>query len=1020
MVFQNGAAALTFNPSAGTFSIHAKSGNRSSIRDAVWSVLDWRSDQMGESAVSSARFSDALGSGVQVDVRTPGKDAVLLMQARIYDEIGGIALRCGLVNKTGAAIQVTDMHVLHADGESGYASLGADVGAHHRMLTGEGGFSYAHLLDGVAGKTLNVMTWVYLNKPESSALLAGSLTTYEFQTEITSEKAEARADGFALTVRMFDATGKRVDDGCVFYGDWVWVDVANDAPYRAQRQYAKNMAKAMNVQLHNYNDYISVCLWYVFAFSCGDRSANTSLGAVQEAEAMNASGITRYAPAMVRLVPDEYVNPNEQLWWDEKHWQQYIHLTPPYETLDKWIAKMTELGAIGGLYMQPTFRSDDYCALHPEHMLFNREENEADYTDQDFLRHMQDVYTRIREAGVRAMFYDYTMLVRGDIRRDENSLLRPGGFEDPYATNVSAYRNIFRIAKDTAGAELMITENTWNYSGQELATGVIDAQRSKMDNVGMNREVVKSSVRQWYRNKTTKLIDPDVKNFTTTDSDIRRKEVSLMGLLFGKTMLGSSISRYDAASIRDIGRILPMPLDGQTAVPVDLFLSDENGNAAVYEYTLPGDEHIVALLNEKHHQRTFRVALGEKQTFGGIGLKADTTYDIWDFWNECYIGRMTGNVVLEQTLRRNECRVMAIRPVREALHVLSTNRHILQGVIETETLQATAADMLLRVKIIGGDPMQVVLALPAEQMQVASCQCFTENVTCWAEKDPFAPIALVHLSAEENTEALVQLRMQTAAENPAEAPILCGGLQAAVDDKRGCVNLQWPAKAGLRYRISKDGVFIGTVRTGAFTDASAEEESCITYTIVPENTVHELGEAVSCTVDTGRYLPSLHYGMGGDAAQYGHEGCVLFNIGGGGQDYTNLPDYVQDVTVENRHNYSFPAKVGDARTIPNPADGTRALGMVCDDKTLNMTIRFRDRKTHTVTLYSVDCNRAGRTMDIAVMDAQGNVIVPKRNIPEYGEGVHIAFEGAGEMHIALENHAVNAVLSAVYFDKARG
>ena len=677
---------------------------------------------------------------------------------------------------------------------------------------------------------------------------------------------------------------------------------------------------------------------------------------------------------------------------------------------------MIEMGTIGGLYMQPTFRSDDYCAQYPGHLLFDREENEADYTDPDFIAHMKEVYTRVRDAGVRSMFYDYTMLVRGDIRLDENSLLRPGGFADPYATNVSAYRNIFRIAKETAGRQLMITENAWNYSGQELATGVIDAQRSKMDNVGMNREVVKSGVRQWYRNKATKLIDPDVKNFTTTDSDIRRKEVSLMGLLFGKTMLGSSISRYDAASIRDIGRILPMPLDGATAAPVDLFLSPDDGNASVYDYALPGGAHIVALLNEEHRQRTFRLELGEKPVFGGIGLDADREYDLWDFWNERYVGRMQGNAVLEKTLRRNECRVIAVRPVQERLHVLSTNRHILQGAVETECVQATGTELVLKCRVVGDDPMQVAVALPREHMEIVSATCLTAGVTFSARKDPFAPVVMLSLDSADNVEALVTLSVRECAAPDCPTPKPCTGLTARPDALAGCVRIAWDAAPDCRWLLYKDGVLLCRTTGHAYTDGSAEENARITYAVVAENAAHALSGTVSCTVDTGRYLPSLAYGLGGDCGRFGKAGYLLFNQTENGKDVAALPEDVSAVTVHDRRDYRFDYKPGDRRVMTDPEPGEAALGMVCHDKELNLTIAMRGDKPRTVTLYSVDYNRAGRTMDIEVTDEQGRAVVPCRNIPEYGEGVHISFECTGTVHVKLVNHAVNAVVSAVYFD----
>ncbi len=1019
MFFENPAVKFAFDPACGRFSVYDKRRKRFAVRGAAFSVNGHFSTDCSSFSVSRFPFVDALGAGQSVQiVGSDGAGDAVLLRVQLYEERGCVVLRCGYRNAGEESIRICEMFPLLTDGlNDSHVSLGGDPHCHHRVLTGEGGFSYPRLLDKVDATSLNVMTVVRMERPDCAAAVLAGLTTFEFQTEISVHVAENSAPcGFAAQIRQFDATGKLVDAGCDFWGDAAYLDISEPDPYAALESYAACVAKAMDVQLNNYNDYISVCLWYVFAFSCGDRSANTSCGALQEAQAMIDSGITKYAPPLVRLVPDEYVNPNEQLWWDEEHWRRYVHLTEPLETLKKWIDAMHAIGAEGGLYMQPTFRSDDYCHAHPEHMLFNKEENAADYTDPAFLQHMREVYATIRDAGVIAMFYDYTMLVRGDIRADINALLEKGGFDDPYATSVSAYRNIFKIAKDVVGRRFMITENTWNYSGQELATGVIDAQRSKMDNVGMNPEVVKSGVRQWYRNKVTKLIDPDVKNFTTADADIRRKEISLMGLLFGKTMLGSSISRYHAADIRDIGRILPMPLDGKTARPVDLFLSPSDGNARVYDYPLNDGAHILALLNETHSQLTLSVELGEKPVFGGLSLDAGTQYDLWDFWNERYLGRVGGNAVVRQTLRKNECRLVTVRPVREKLQLLSTNRHILQGVVESTLLEATADTLTMRFSVVANDPFRAVVALPQKDMQILHVQAWESGVTCRAEKDPFSPIVYIELNSDKNIQTVVRLVLGSSAHTAAKPPRKVTGLTAAADVSQGVVHVHWDAAPDVRYALFKNGELLLHTTETVYADASVEENATYTYAVIAENADGVQAAPETVTVSTGRFIPSLTYGpRTGENVPLGRDGCVLFNHAACGSDEKTLPSYLDEITVIDRKDHRFNAKPGDPRALVGK-DGSAALGAVCNDKMLELSLRFRDDAAHEVTLYCVDFERSGRTMDIEVTDADGGICIPARNIPEYGEGVFIRFPVTGTVRIRLTNHAVNAVVNAVFFD----
>lgn len=1019
MFFENDALKFSFDTTCGQFSVYDKRAGRYAVKGAAFSVNGHLSTACTSFSVSRFPFVDAIGAGEAVQIAgTDGTGDTVLLRVQLYKDRSCVTARCGYRSAAGDSIRICEMFPLQTDGSAEhYVSVGGDPHHNHRVLTGEGGFSYPRLLDAVDGTSLNALTVVRLEKPDCAALVLAGLTTFEFQTEISVHTAENGAPcGFAAEIRQFDATGKLVDAGCDFWGDFVYLEVSEPDPYTALENYAVCVAKAMDVQLNNYNDYISVCLWYVFAFSCGDRSANTSCGALQEAQAMIDSGITKYAPPLVRLVPDEYVNPNEQLWWDEEHWRRYVHLTAPLDTLQKWIDAMHGIGAEGGLYMQPTFRSDDYCHEHPDHMLFDKEENAADYTDPAFLAHMREVYTTIRNAGVIAMFYDYTMLVRGDIRADINSLLEAGGFADPYATSVSAYRNIFKIAKDVVGRQFMITENTWNYSGQELATGVIDAQRSKMDNVGMNPEVVKSGVRQWYRNKVTKLIDPDVKNFTTADADIRRKEISLMGLLFGKTMLGSSISRYHAADIRDIGRILPMPLDGKTARPVDLFLSAADGNAQVYDYPLEGGAHILALLNETHRQKTLSVPLGEKAAFGGLALCPHRQYDLWDFWNERYLGRMNGDAVLRQTLRKNECRVVAIRPVQKNPQLLSTNRHILQGVVESELLAADSTSLTMRFSVVAGDPFRAVIALPQKDMQIAATEVWEDGVSCRAEKDPFAPLVYIELCSDVAIQTVVRLKLSVSDKKPSPLPQKVSGLRAEVNASQGVIELHWEAQDGVRYALQKDGEHLFYTRQTAYTDASVEENATYTYAVLAENADGVQSPLTAVTVSTARFVPSLTYGpQTQEKARFGKDGFVFFNHVEDGKDIERFPAYLEKLEVIHRNDHRFKVKAGDPRTLV-AADGSFALGAVCNNDVLELDMRFGDDATHEITLYCVDFERSGRTMDIEASDADGNLCIPARNIPEYGEGVYISLPAKGTVRIRLINHAVNAIVNAVYFD----
>lgn len=1022
-VLENDQVRLEFYPETGMYSLYDKRRQEWPIRNAYARTGRYKSTDGYAFQWESFRGEDKTGASDILSLSgTMAEKPTLLLEFRLPEDSGQLLIRAGMVNTAEESVRVYETWPLIAQAETGGGVFaGPDPSQGHKVLTGEGGFTAPRLLSQVNAASHNVLTVTYLQEPGARTVVLGGLTTYEFQSTVTVGEAGDQAlteDGrrsFDASIRLHDSAGKQVDPGQTFWGDTAFVDGVTGDPYASLESYGRRVAQAMDVQLQNYNDYISVCLWYVYAFSGGDRQANTSEGAVEEALRMAQSGITRYASALVRLVPDEYVNPNEQLWWDDEHWARYGHLTGRYPTLDGWMTAMKEIGAQGGLYMQPTYLSSDYAARFPEQMLYGSEAYGADYTNPDFIRHMQEVYTRVKNAGITAIFYDYTMISNGNTSAKGNMLELRGGFADPYATAVSAYRNIFRIAKETAGNSLMITENTWDYTGQEVATGLIDAQRSRMDNVTLNQETVKSGIRQWYRNEVTKLIDPDVKNFTLTDPDKRRAEITAMGLMFGKTMLGSSITRYSEKDIRDIGRILPMPLDGISARPVGLFQLEEDQNPQVYDYPLAEDCHLLMLWNTDSSRKTIAVDLDGAPAFGGIGLDGDKTYDVWDFWNERYVGRIKGRDSLEEIVRKNEMRLLIVRETGEAPALLSTNRHLLPGVVDISEWKADASRVSALTQVIGGDPCRIRIALPAES-RVQSFRILSGKADGAARVDPLTGLLTVELTAADNQAVRWEVLLEKSDAEPPAVPGQVTGLRAAVDPRKSQVALSWDAQPEAEYRVFRNGSLIGITGSSAFLDNDAAENTAYTYTVAAVNRAGTGGESAPVSITTGWFQPALYTGIGGDFSnRYGKDGYRLYNFGGQGH-LSQLPAYILSLKEGSAQSWQWDLDSADNRLLRTPDASPSSLGAIYAQDTLSFRITPRDKESRRLTFYCVDVERQGRSFDFTAVDADGRTIVPEVSVSEYGEGVYLSFTYRGEITCTFRSRAVNAVVSGVFFD----
>ncbi|MFH1265041.1 MAG: hypothetical protein ABIK89_04895, partial [Planctomycetota bacterium] len=299
-----------------------------------------------------------------------------------------------------------------------------------------------------------------------------------------NEDAEERID-----LSASDPVGKRVDAGTRYVpADKFYVDFTTADPFEALEQYALGVRAAHGVHLNIYN-FPTVCAWYAGCDNQGNGPAlNSTSGLVEEMEYVGKTGFLKYAPVALRLVPDKYLGDSEQGWWDDKHWRKFGHYTKPHETSRKWGEAMARRGGLPSTYVQTGMPSDDYARAFPGHMLFNDISKldlkhshhlpyvAFDYTDPDFQRHLREVWSRLREGGVRGVMFDYP----------ETGWRFEGGFEDKYATTASAYRTIFALAREAAGPDFFIHERNLGYPNTpggepapllDMSVGLVDSQR---------------------------------------------------------------------------------------------------------------------------------------------------------------------------------------------------------------------------------------------------------------------------------------------------------------------------------------------------------------------------------------------------------------------------------------------------------------------------------------------------------------------------------------------------------------
>jgi hypothetical protein len=137
----------------------------------------------------------------------------------------------------------------------------------------------------------------------------------------------------------------------------------------------------------------------------------------------------------------------------------------------------------------------------------------------------------------------------------------------------------------------------------------------------------------------------------------------------------------------------------------------------VYDYAITPGWHQVTLFNNTlpTREETITVPLAGDTADGALGLDPGQDYYVYDFWNDCFVGKLKGTEMLKQTLRPGEARMLSIRKVEKNPQVISTNRHIMQGHLDLADVKWDGRRLTGRAKVVAGEPFRIVIALNGRQ-----------------------------------------------------------------------------------------------------------------------------------------------------------------------------------------------------------------------------------------------------------------------------------------------------------------
>jgi hypothetical protein len=283
-------------------------------------------------------------------------------------------------------------------------------------------------------------------------------------------------------------------------------------------------------------------------------------------------------------------------------------------------------------------------------------------------------------------------------------------FFDPTKTNVEALRMGMKTVRDAAGPGVFIlgcntAQNMRTYGG---SFGLLDAMRVGPDNSGSWGAWAGTSPvcgsRSYFLNGRVWYNDPDP-NYVRTGMTLDEARTSASWTAIAGQLYTNSdwIPGLPPERLEIIKRTVLS--HGKLARPVDFFENDPPRVWQVIDDKGSTRRDVVALYNWTNDPLKIDVPLTK------FDLPKADQYAAFDFWANAFLPPV--HDTLSSTLPPHSCQIIALRPMVNHPFVLSTSRHVTQGMIEltnekwnsfTQTLSGTS-------QIIANDPYELRISV---------------------------------------------------------------------------------------------------------------------------------------------------------------------------------------------------------------------------------------------------------------------------------------------------------------------
>jgi len=690
ITIDNGVLSVTYNVSDGTFS--ARRGEKVFVKEARFREAAGNDIPKAR----TARIQDALGSAQAIEIKYPSGYIYTLA---LYRNLPFVCIKSQMHNLTTERLIINKMVPV---------SLHVDLGkaAKNLRILGCDGLTSAE-------KERISYTFLAIAEPDTrSGVVAGWLTHDRASGVVLSKPAESSV----LIEAKSEYGNLLIDPGKNASGEMFAIGYFDDALIGLE-EYAGTIAKRYKIRLPELPS--GYCTWY----SKPNGGASDEEHMAELAEFCGRE-LTKFGFNLLQI--------DDKWQLSRRDFTNYNPKGPYPNGMKPTAEKINEEGMTAGIWFIPT-GWDPNRPVFDEHQDWFVHKNDGsiytvhwagsclDMTHPEAREFLYEVIARItRDWGYKYIKIDglwtgmaVKILYPKPDYRDDN--LGDAVFHDPSKTNIEAYRDGLKLVRKAAGRDVYILgcNIAQNMRTLGASIGLVDGMRVGSD-IGARWSGILSGAtmgtRLYFMHNRTWHNDPDclmLREPLTLDQ--ARSWGSWIGISGQLNIASEWLPGLPDDRLDIIKR--SMPNHGLCGRPVDLF---ESNMAQVWHLTGGTGRQrkdIIGLFNWNDKQSdTVSVELEKLDLPGGAG----GNYVGFDYWADQFIEPFTGT--LEAQLRPSCCRVISIRPLGDRPVLVSTSRHVTQGIVDVdqESWNSRKKEMRAKSEVVGGDPYELRIYAPTD------------------------------------------------------------------------------------------------------------------------------------------------------------------------------------------------------------------------------------------------------------------------------------------------------------------